>query len=217
MEMHRTHWAVKTPDLPQVLAGAGLLKKPAALKPDGKTTAKKKRKTRAKKKPVQRKRRTTKRLEEPGKTKVFVVHGHDTHVKTEISAFLGSLGLEPIILHERPNGGRTLITKFQEESSDVKFAVVMMTPDDVGGKKGGTQRPRPRQNVIFELGFFIGKLGSPMVCALFTDDVERPSDFDAVVYISYGADGHWKEELARELRHAHITPPEIAEAAKGAR
>ena len=79
-----------------------------------------------------------------------------------------------------------------------------MTPDDVGGLAGGTQNVRARQNVIFELGFFIGKLGASRVCALVSGDIEKPSDFDAVVYVQYGSNNGWKTELARELRQAEI-------------
>jgi predicted nucleotide-binding protein len=139
------------------------------------------------------------------KPKIFIVHGRDNSAKYEVANFLRQLELEPIILHERPNGGRTLISKFQEESSDIHFAVVLMTPDDVGSLAGSTTtNPRARQNVIFELGFFIGQLGAPKVCALVAGGVERPSDFEAVVYVEFGPTTAWKIELARELRHAGI-------------
>jgi len=80
-----------------------------------------------------------------------------------------------------------------------------MTPDDVGGLAGDKkQRPRARQNVVFELGFFIGKLGPKNVCALVAGDLERPSDFDAVAYVKYESNGAWKNEIARELNNAQI-------------
>ncbi|WP_431204735.1 TIR domain-containing protein [Bradyrhizobium betae] len=115
-----------------------------------------------------------------------------------------SLGLEAFILHEAASRGRTIITKFQEEAKDVSFAIVLMTPDDEGGPNGGPSRPRPRQNVVFELGFFIGKLGAGRVVALVSGDVEKPSDYDGVVYISYDARGAWKQDLAKELKAASI-------------
>ena len=136
--------------------------------------------------------------------KIFIVHGRDAASKFEVAHFLRKIGIEEVILHERPNGGRTLITKFQEESADVEFALVLMTPDDLGGLKGGGQSPRARQNVIFELGFFIGKLGASRVCALVQGDVEKPSDFDAVVYVKYDESGAWRGEIARELQHAGV-------------
>jgi hypothetical protein len=139
------------------------------------------------------------------KPKIFIVHGRDNGAKYEVAHFLQQLELEPVILHERPNAGRTLISKFQEESADIHFAVVLMTPDDIGNLAGSpTPNPRARQNVIFELGFFIGKLGAGKVCALVSGGVERPSDFEAIVYVEYGAGTTWKSELARELRHAEI-------------
>jgi predicted nucleotide-binding protein len=137
-------------------------------------------------------------------TKVFIVHGRGSGPKYEVAHLLRQLELEPIILHDRPNKGRTLISKFQDESADIGFAVVMMTPDDVGGLAGKKLKPRARQNVIFELGFFIGKLGPNRVCALVSDEIEKPSDFEAVVYVEYGANTGWKTELARELHAAGI-------------
>lgn len=139
----------------------------------------------------------------PSSNKVFLVHGRDTGAMHEVARFLEKIGLEVTILHERPNKGRTLISKFQEESADIGYAVVLMTPDDVGGLKGHKPSDRARQNVVFELGFFIGRLGESNVCALVSRDVERPSDFEAVVYVEFD-NGNWKTELARELREAGI-------------
>lgn len=136
--------------------------------------------------------------------KVFVVHGRDDAVKHEVARFLERIGLEATILHEQPNGGRTLITKFQEVAKDVTFAVVLMTPDDVGALAGEAQRPRARQNVVLELGFFLGKMPAGRVCALVKGDLDRPSDYDGVAYISLDANGGWKTQLMRELMHAGI-------------
>jgi Predicted nucleotide-binding protein containing TIR-like domain len=102
------------------------------------------------------------------------------------------------------NRGRTLTTKFVEVASEATFAVVLITPDDVGGLSKDGLRPRARQNVIFELGYFIGLLGPDKVCALVSGEVERPSDFEAVVYVAYGPTTGWRAELARELRDAGI-------------
>ncbi|GGI21031.1 hypothetical protein GCM10010987_12340 [Bradyrhizobium guangdongense] len=136
--------------------------------------------------------------------KIFLVHGRDDATKNEVALFLGMIGLQPVILHMRPNGGRHLLTKFQEESEGAEFAVVLMTPDDEGGIAGsGAHRPRARQNVVFELGFFIGKLGPSKVAALLKGNVEKPSDFDGIAYISLCGD--WKRDLARELHHAKVS------------
>ncbi len=137
--------------------------------------------------------------------KVFVVHGRDDAAKNEVALFLRAIGLEPIILHLRPNGGRHLLTKFAEESEGASFAVVLMTPDDEGGLNGnGDRQPRARQNVVFELGFFIGKLEPGRVGALVKGDLEKPSDFDGIAYIDLDSNGRWKAQLARELHHANV-------------
>ncbi|MBY2925955.1 nucleotide-binding protein [Rhizobium leguminosarum] len=138
-------------------------------------------------------------------SKVFLVHGRDNESKNEVARFLEKIGLEVIILHERPNLGRHLLTKFQEEAGDVGFAVILITPDDEGGLAGAAVlEPRARQNVIFELGFFIGRLGASHVAALVKADVVRPSDFDGIGYIALDAAGGWKGLLARELRGAKL-------------
>jgi len=136
--------------------------------------------------------------------KVFLVHGRDNEAKNEVARFLDKIGLEAIILHERPNVGRHLLTKFQEEAGDVAFAVVLITPDDTCSGSGEPQRSRPRQNVVFELGFFIGKLGTSHVAALVKGEAERPSDFDGVGYITMDQGGGWKLQLARELKGANV-------------
>jgi predicted nucleotide-binding protein len=137
--------------------------------------------------------------------KIFLVHGRDDAAKNEVALFLRGIGLEPIILHLRPNGGRHLLTKFAEESEGASFAVVLMTPDDEGGLSGTDDwRPRARQNVVFELGFFIGKLGAARVAALLKGDVEKPSDFDGIAYIGLDPNSRWKTDLARELHHARV-------------
>lgn len=136
--------------------------------------------------------------------RVFIVHGHDEGPRESVARFLEKLDFEPVILHERPNKGRTVITKFQQEAADVGYAVVLMTPDDHGGKVGEQSEPRVRQNVVFELGFFIGALGPEKVAALVKGGVERPSDFDGVVYISID-DSAWRLKLGKELEAAGFT------------
>jgi predicted nucleotide-binding protein len=133
---------------------------------------------------------------------VFIVHGHDRASKAEVAGFIRKLVFEAIILHERPNKGRALITKFREEAEGAGFAVVLMTPDDLGtAEKAADLNPRARQNVVFELGFFIGKLGPEHVAALVEGDTEIPSDFDGVVYISLD-EADWQTKLGIELQEA---------------
>jgi predicted nucleotide-binding protein len=135
-------------------------------------------------------------------SKVFIVHGHDGAPKAEVARFIEKLGFEAIILHERPNKGRALITKFREEADGVGFAVVLMTPDDLGKADAAVDlNPRAIQNVVFELGFFIGKIGPERVAALVKSNIELPSDFDGVVYISLDKED-WKTKLGAELKTA---------------
>ena len=136
---------------------------------------------------------------------VFIVHGRDDGAKETVARFLRQLELEPIILHEQPNQGRTIIEKF-EDYAQVGFAFVLLTPDDecVSQENGGETRFRARQNVIFELGYFIGKLGRSKTCALFKGDLDIPSDYDGVLYIEMDDDGAWKQHLVREMKSAGI-------------
>lgn len=137
--------------------------------------------------------------------KVFIVHGHDEQIKESVARFIEKLGLEAIILHEQPNGGKTIIEKF-EKYSDVSFAIVLLTPDDFGGSKLKPKiiNDRARQNVIFELGFFIGKYGRHRVCALLKDKIEYPSDYSGVIYISVDSSSAWKLQLAKEMKQAGL-------------
>lgn len=136
--------------------------------------------------------------------RVFVVHGQNEIARTSVVAFLESKGLLGVVLHEQPNMGRHLLTKFIQEADLATFAVILMTDDDVGSVRGGRQAPRARQNVILELGYFLSHLGQARVCALITPGLETPSDFDGIVYISMDADGRWQKELLRELRAAKL-------------
>ena len=130
------------------------------------------------------------------------MHGHAEGPREAVARYLQQLEFQPVILHERPNKGRTILTKFSEEAKGIGFAVVLMTPDDVGGKASEDVRPRAWQNVVFELGFFIGALGPARVAAIVVGELERPSDFDGVLYIPY--EGDWKTKLAQELEAADL-------------
>ncbi|ONF95174.1 TIR domain-containing protein [Sphingomonas jeddahensis] len=130
--------------------------------------------------------------------RVFVVHGHDEGARETVARYLEKIGLEAIILHEQANQGRTIIEKI-EAHSDVSFAVVLLTPDDYGGKLGEPSSPRARQNVILELGYFVGRLGRGHVCALMRGQIEVPTDWSGVVYQTMDPGGGWKAALAKEL------------------
>ena len=135
--------------------------------------------------------------------KIFIVHGRDDGTRSLVSEFLTKLGLEPIVLQEQPNQGRTIIEKF-EDYSDVAFAVVLCTPDDLGSleEHQNDLKYRARQNVIFELGFFVGRLGRSRVSLMVKGDIEIPSDFAGVLYTELDGTGGWKMKLVGELKSA---------------
>jgi predicted nucleotide-binding protein len=135
--------------------------------------------------------------------RIFVVHGHNDAIREKVSRFLERLKLAPIVLHEQATRGKTIIEKI-EANADVQFAVVILTGDDVGAKATENDKllPRARQNVILELGYFVGRIGRGNVCALYEDGVEIPSDYHGVGYVPLA--GAWRFELAKELRAAGI-------------
>jgi len=138
--------------------------------------------------------------------KVFVVHGHDEGAKQRVARFLETLGLQPIVLHEQPDEGNTLIEKFEKHASNVDFAIILLTPDDIGYPAGRQTeaKPRARQNVILELGFFVANLGRGNVVALHTGNVEIPSDYHGVLYQEMDMGGGWQLRVAREMKTAGI-------------
>ncbi|MDA0738127.1 MAG: nucleotide-binding protein [Nitrospirae bacterium] len=139
----------------------------------------------------------------PPTRSVFVVHGHDGELKEAVARFLERLKLKAIILDEEPNSGRTVIEKF-EQNAEVDFAVILLTPDDEGYKAGkpNEAKPRARQNVILELGYFIGRLWRKKICTLYKGDVELPSDFHGIVYEPVNSSDGWRLNLALELTQA---------------
>jgi len=137
----------------------------------------------------------------PLTSKVFIVHGHAGEPREAVARFLGRLGLETVILHEQTNQGKTIIEKF-EAHADVDFAIVLLTPDDVGGPAGGEQHTRARLNVILELGYFIGRLTRAKVCALRVGDLELPSDILGIAWTPFDPHGAWQIALAKELKDA---------------
>jgi predicted nucleotide-binding protein len=132
--------------------------------------------------------------------RVFIVHGHDNEAKEAVARFVQRIGLTPVILHEQANRGRAIIEKL-EAYSEVAFAVILLTPDDIASpvQNARKRRKRARQNVIFELGYFLAKLGREKVCALYVSGVEIPSDYQGVLYIKLDSEGAWKTKLAQEI------------------
>ena len=139
-------------------------------------------------------------------TTIFVVHGRDEGPKQSVARFIQQVSnLGPVILHEQPNSGRTIIEKFEDNADTAVFAIVLLTGDDEGGLSGSAERHlRARQNVVFELGFFIGRLGRTRVAVLYEEGVELPSDMSGVLYTLIDPGEAWKVELAREMRAAGL-------------
>ena len=132
--------------------------------------------------------------------KAFIVHGHDDALLHNIARYMGAMDIDSIILQEKVGSGMTIIEKL-EKYSDVKVAIVLLTPDDIGKAKNEDKySQRARQNVIMELGYFIGKLGRSNVFALYDEDVELPSDYIGVEYIALDDSEGWKLKLAKELK-----------------
>jgi predicted nucleotide-binding protein len=179
-EFYRTHWAVKDGDLYEILREAAVL--PLISAADDRPESKP---------PVDQ----TPAAVDVKSAKVFLVHGRDEAAKHSVARFLEvRVGLQVVILSDRTNRGRSILTKFEQEAGDATFAVVIMTPDDMAhlrpellpsGSPPSQPRGRPRQNVVFELGFFIGRLGADRVCALVSEGVERPSDYAGIVYVPF--------------------------------
>ena len=145
-------------------------------------------------------------MQETASQKVFTVHGHDEAAKHAVARFIERLGLEAIILDEQAGGFQVIIDKFEEQVEDIVFAIVLLTPDDVGAAKAEKDRlqPRARQNVILELGYFIAKLDRNQVCLLYKGDIELPSDIRGVGYVFMDDWDGWQLKLAREMKRAGL-------------
>ena len=130
---------------------------------------------------------------------VFVVYGHDDAMKQAVARCLEQLKLRPILLDEEADSGRTIIEKFEAHSADAIFAVVLLSPDDRCGDK-----QRARQNVIFEMGYFVGRLGRSRVGALYKPHLELPSDLHGMLHTEFDSKGAWRHQLAREMKAAGI-------------
>ena len=149
----------------------------------------------------------------PVNNKVFIVHGHNDLIKEKVARTLTALGLEPLILHEQPNYGKTIIEKFESNSNDVGFAVVLLTADDIGKAVSSSDdcRKRARQNVILEMGYFMAMLKRSHVFLLMDDDIEKPSDIYGVVYQPIDKEGAWATRLVKELKRCgyHVSADDL--------
>lgn len=131
---------------------------------------------------------------------VFIIHGHDDNLKREVQLFLERGKVKNKILHELPDKGRTIIDKLVDETEDACFAIALFTPDDITID----QNKRARQNVILEVGYFIGKIGRSNVRMMLKDKIEIPSDLSGILYEKYNDNSEWKINLIRELRAAGV-------------
>lgn len=134
---------------------------------------------------------------------VFIVHGRDDKLLLELKDILqNSFGQqEPVVLRSQPELGMTLIEKFEHYLAGCDCALVLMTPDDIGGLRENQPRERARQNVIFEFGYFVGRLGRKRVILLRnSSDIELPSDILGLGHIdvSLGVSAT-VDKLRREL------------------
>ena len=144
----------------------------------------------------------------PQSKRIFLVHGHDHQARAEVARFVEKLGVEVVILDEKPSQGRTIAEQL-EKHGDVGFAIILLTRDDRGGsisRPVEEYQPRTRQNVMLELGYFWGRLGRNRVCALYVSGVEIPSDFQGVLFTLLDPHDGWKLKLFRELDAAGLNP-----------
>ncbi len=132
--------------------------------------------------------------------RVFIVHGHNNEAKDSLSNFLRKIKLDPIILHEQISGGLTIIEKL-EKYSEVEGAIALFTADDMGkSKKEEELKNRARQNVVFEAGMFLGKLGRNRLIILKEKGVSDISDLDGILYIDIDSNNSWHFQVAKELK-----------------
>ena len=146
-------------------------------------------------------------MDEKVSQKVFIVHGHDEAAKSAVARFVERLGLDAVILDEQPSEGLTIIEKFEKHAGSANFAIVLITPDDIGAsiEKKDDLKLRARQNVIFELGYFFHALGRKGVCTLYKKGVELPSDIYGVVYVLMDEFDAWQLPLTREMKVAGLS------------
>ena len=125
----------------------------------------------------------------PINNKVFVVYGHDEQARARLDAMLRRWGLEPLILDQLPSEGQTIIEKLEKYTGEVKFGVVLATPDDEGFRRNHPDEKalRARQNVVLELGMLLSTLGRSKVAILLhqQENMERPSDIQGLIYIPF--------------------------------
>lgn len=137
--------------------------------------------------------------------KVFIVHGHDSAVRSEVELLITKLGYEPIVLFKQANRGKTIIQKLVDEIEEACYAIILYTACDLGrDKNSDTEEKRARQNVVFEHGYVCAKLGLSNVCALLEEGVQKPGDLDGIVYIQLDRSNAWAFSVAKEMKAAGL-------------
>ena len=139
--------------------------------------------------------------EEKKKQKVFFVHNDDNIIAQEILDFIEKHNFKPIILKDLAKAGKTLIDEI-ENVPDINYAIVVLTPDEIGGKERENLQFRASQNVILELGIFVGKLGRNRVSGIRDESITLPEDFHGFEYIVYDPKGKWQHQLMKQLKAA---------------
>lgn len=140
------------------------------------------------------------------KKHIFIVHGHDAGRRNEVENFVREIGFEPIVLFREADEGLTILDKFERYSNKVCYALILYTPCDIGCLKSqNNPKPRARQNVVFEHGYLLAKLGRNKVCAIVDgNDIEMPNDLSGLIYKSFD-DGSWRFKVAQEMKSAGIS------------
>ena len=189
-EFHRTHWAMKDEDLYGELIASGLITQGMLESSEA-----------VNHNAINPPNLTPTSSDDFNNSQIFIVHGHDDFAKNDVRQYVSDIGKEPIILHMQPSAGMTIIEKI-DRYSNVGFAVVLYTECDIGAKRDSLVfSRRARQNVVFEHGYLIGKIGRARVVALVKGEVETPNDISGVVYIEMTDDNSWKDQLSNELRN----------------
>lgn len=139
---------------------------------------------------------------------IFLVHGRNETYKQAVAGLLDAAGTyEVTILNERPAERRALVEHFEDHTAGSRYAVVLLTADDVGAPRVDSDRepyfsPRARQGVVFELGVLVAVLSPRCICVLYEDGVELPCDLDGVTYVHLDPAGTWRSKLLLQLRAA---------------
>ena len=146
-------------------------------------------------------------MNEETRRNVFISHGQDEEATITVAKFVENLGLKVAVLDEQSSNALTVIENLEKYADDTGFAIALLTPDDVGALKDEADQqlnPRAHQNVIFELGYFLGKLNPNQVCLLYKEGVELPLGIRDVAYVSMDSAGDWKLKIGQEMQNAGI-------------